>query len=335
MFFQAFQNDLSELPATLVEKITLLPGLLMESKSANTVQNYYYGFLRWKKWALSNGISSEFILPAKPIHVALYLACLVQQSASPSPINQAFYSIRWAHNITSTISPTDSSLVKNILEGAKRRLSIPIKKKEPITPDLLSNMYDNMFRDKNLFNQRTICACLLCYSGFLRVSELLNLQSCDILFFQSHMSVFIQKSKTDIYRDGDRIVIARTGNKLCPVKNLEMYLEWSSNPSDIDVYLFRNLTKVEDHYIFRKDNKPLSYTRMRELFIEAFSPFVPNIKTFGLHSLRAGGATAACNFGISDRLFKRHGRWKSETAKDGYVKDSFSDRIQVSLNLGL
>jgi hypothetical protein len=38
--------------------------------------------------------------------------------------------------------------VKTILEGAKRRLSVPIKKKDPITPDLLSKMYDKMFCDK-------------------------------------------------------------------------------------------------------------------------------------------------------------------------------------------
>jgi len=62
---------------------------------------------------------------------------------------------------------------------------------------------------------------------------------------------------------------------------------------------------------------------------------VPNIISFGHHSLRAGGATAACNFGTSDKLLKRHGWWKSETAKDGYIKDSFSDRILGSLNLGL
>jgi len=66
----------------------------------------------------------------------------VQQSSSPSPINQTIHSIRWAHNIASMTSPTDSDLVKHILEGAKRRLSVPIKKKEPITPDLLSKMYD-------------------------------------------------------------------------------------------------------------------------------------------------------------------------------------------------
>jgi hypothetical protein len=113
------------------------------------------------------------------------------------------------------------------------------------------------------------------------------------------------------------------------VQNLENYLEWTCNPSDSDVYLFRYLTKSKDHFIFRKDSKPLSHTRMRELFIEAFSSFAPNIKLFGLHSVRAGGATAACNINISYILFKRHERWKSATAKDDYVKDSFSDRILV------
>jgi len=113
------------------------------------------------------------------------------------------------------------------------------------------------------------------------------------------------------------------------------YLEWSCNSSDIDVYIFRNLTKSKDHFIFCKDNKPLSYTRMRELFIEAFSSFLSNIRSFGQHSLRSGGATAACNFGISDKMSRRQGWWKSEIAKDGCIKDSFSDRILVSLNLGL
>lgn len=84
------------------------------------------------------------------------------------------------------------------------------------------------------------------------------------------MSVFIQKSKTDIYRDGNRIIIARTGNNLCPVNNLELYLQWVGYNHEFDFYLFRNLTKVNDHYIFRKENVQLCYTRMRELFIQAF-----------------------------------------------------------------
>ena len=32
---------------------------------------------------------------------------------------------------------------------------------------------------------------------------------------------------------------------------------------------------------------------------------------------------------------KDHGRWKSETAKDGYIADSVAKRLKVSQNLGL
>ena len=56
---------------------------------------------------------------------------------------------------------------------------------------------------------------------------------------------------------------------------------------------------------------------------------------FGVHSLRAGGATAAANAGVPDRLFKRHGRWKSETAKDGYVKDDLAEKLTVTKNIGI
>ena len=41
-----------------------------------------------------------------------------------------------------------------------------------------------------------------------------------------------------------------------------------------------------------------------------------------MHSLRAGGATAAANAGVPDRLFKRHGRWKSESAKE-WLRERF------------
>ena len=39
----------------------------------------------------------------------------------------------------------------------------------------------------------------------------------------------------------------------------------------------------------------MSYTRLREIFIEAFKPHVLDITKFGLHSLSSGGASAAAN----------------------------------------
>ena len=50
--------------------------------------------------------------------------------------------------------------------------------------------------------------------------------------------------------------------------------------------------------------------------LEAFKDIVPDISAIGTHSLRSGGATAAANGGVPDRLFKRHGRWASESAED-------------------
>ena len=60
-----------------------------------------------------------------------------------------------------------------------------------------------------------------------------------------------------------------------------------------------------------------------------------NSKEFGLHSQRSGGATAAANAGVPDRIFKRHVRLLSENAKDGYIKDKLGDRLSVTRNLGL
>ena len=40
---------------------------------------------------------------------------------------------------------------------------------------------------------------------------------------------------------------------------------------------------------------------------------------YGLHSFRTGEVNAAYKCSVPDRLFKVHGRWKSENANDGYV----------------
>lgn len=42
------------------------------------------------------------------------------------------------------------------------------------------------------------------------------------------------------------------------------------------------------------------------------------------------GTSAAANAGVEVRLFQRHGRWKSVSAKNGYVDDSLVSRLRVS-----
>ena len=42
-----------------------------------------------------------------------------------------------------------------------------------------------------------------------------------------------------------------------------------------------------------------------------------------------------CNNGVNDRLFKRHGRWVSESTKDCYVKDDIQERLGVFIQFGI
>ena len=79
----------------------------------------------------------------------------------------------------------------------------------------------------------------------------------------------------------------------------------------------------------------LSYTWMRELFLSNLKELGFDTKQFSLHNLRAGGVTTAANAGVLDHLFKRHGHWRSELAKDGYVKDNQEALSSVSWSLEL
>ena len=45
--------------------------------------------------------------------------------------------------------------------------------------------------------------------------------------YNTPISIFIESSKTDKYRDGARIVISITVMALCPVENLDRYLLWA------------------------------------------------------------------------------------------------------------
>ena len=179
-----------------------------------------------------------------------------------------------------------------------------------------------------LTDVRLVAACLLAFSAFLRYDELAKLRCCDITFGEKHMSVHIASSQ------GDSVVVARTGSPTCPVSMLERYFNMASLSQQSKLRIFRGIVVSKSGERLRSQGS-LSYTRLRELFLHKLSELGFDAKQFGLHSLRSGGATAAAQAGVPDRLFKRHGRWRSESAKDGYIKDSIPALMSVSESLNL
>jgi hypothetical protein len=69
-------------------------------------------------------------------------------------------------------------------------------------------------------------------------------------------------------------------------------MRWCEFSEESTDFIFCSKTKTG--YKVRKSNKALTYSRMRELFIEVFKDFVPDISKFGLHSLWAGECYCMC-----------------------------------------
>lgn len=267
--------------------------------------------------------------------VAMYIVFICKHFHSASKVEEAVSSISWAHNLAGFPDPCHSSLVLQVKEGVLRECSRPVTKKEPILPEhllLLVEKYGN--KNCRLPDVRIATFCLLGYSGFLRFNELVNIKRSDITFTDHYISIFISRSKTDKYNEGSQVYIAKTGLKTCPVTMLLKYLELAGIDACSDEFIFRQITyrKKLNSFKLRNTSSPISYTRAREIILSAFESIGLDKKCFGLHSLRSGGATAA---GVNDRIFKKHGRWRSDKAKDGYVKENISQKLLVSKNLGI
>ncbi|CAH3184252.1 unnamed protein product, partial [Porites lobata] len=319
VFTTGFWKDLSAVEdESLKELASRLEATVLASRAPGTTDAYRRSFVRWKKFASSKSEFQHF--PAKTEHVALYLQHLIDTTHSQSAVDSAIYSIQWAHTMAAFPSPTNSPIIHAIREAAKRLVGTrPVNKKEPISAGMIRKLVINF---DNLLELRNVCIFILAYAGFFRIQEVLHIKYGDIHFNSGYVVINVDVSKTDQLRKGNEVVISvGSGEKTCPVKILRRYL-----------------TEVERYpsgHKFVAINRPVSYSTIREYFKVNFKDIVPDISLFSTHSLRAGGASAAANAGVPDRLFQRHGRWRSVSAKNGYVDDSLGSRLSVSKMLDI
>jgi len=302
----------------------------LRGKAPATTMKYLGGFRRWKAWALDHKLQA---FPASESNVVLYLQHLGETKGSKSAVEEAVNSLAWVHSLSGLPSPTKSPFVQLVLEGLRRSLAKPVKKKEPFTVEMLDSIATEAAGGSSLSDIRLAAACLLAFAGFLRYDEVSSIRPCEIKFEAEHITIYIPRSKGDQLRQGDEVVIARTWSITCPIAMLERYMCMAKIPADSKLYLFRPIVAGQTPKL--RDSGKLSRSRLSELIKEKLIKLGYPAVDFSPHSLRSGGATTAAEAGVPDRIFKRHGRWKSENAKDGYIKDSLEKRLSVSKSLGL
>ena len=145
---------------------------------------------------------------------------------------------------------------------------------------------------------RIAALCTLGFAGFFRFSELISIACKLIVFLEDHIKIFVPHSKTDVYREGNFVYIAKTLSKYCPVSILLRYMREANLTPTSDLPLFSPLSKIKSGYVMRSSRLP--YSRCRKVFKEALGVPGCDPKVYGLHSLRSGGITS-----VVKKLFPR------------------------------
>ena len=317
----------------LLRLANALPDTVFKARADSTTRKYIGAFRRWSAWVSTK--EEVVVFPINTAHFALYLQHVGESSKSRSAVEDAVNAISWVQRLSGMAPVSSNPLIKSVMEGLQRVLAKPKVKKEPVTPQMLQKMVMSLSATPTLTEVRLCAICLLAFSAFLRHEEITKIRCCDITLSSDKMEVHILSSKTDQFRQGAVVPIARSGLSTCPVAMIERYVSLAGISLSSEKRLFRGIVKTKCGETLRPSGS-LSYSRMRELVLRKIKDMGFDPREFGLHSFRAGGATAAANNpDISERHFKRHGRWRSESAKDGYVKDSEDSRLKVSKGLGI
>ena len=105
---------------------------------------------------------------------------------------------------------------------------------------------------------------LISFSGFLRFDEVSNLKCNDIVIHEDYISIFIHKSKTDRYRQGNEIVIAKGSSSACPMLMLLKYISMAGISLSSSQFLFKPVFRSKGIAKLIYKDKKLSYTAAKE-----------------------------------------------------------------------
>lgn len=313
----------------LAERIS---SYLLCSRADRTNDKYKSAFKRFQQFCADKSYQP---LPADPIHVTIFMSYLLDQKYSFSVISSIFYAIKWVHNVNNYIDPTENGFVKGMLDAAKRLRSQPVKRKDVINSEMLVELCDQYIGSSDVVDIRDLAMILTGYTGFLRFDEISKLKCNDVTFQDDHFTLTITSSKTDKFRAGNKVLIAKGHTSACAYVMLRRYIDLAGIDLKSNGFLFKPMYKSKGKCSFVRKEKCLSYTRTRECIVKKLKLVAPGLN-LGTHSLRAGGITTVANTGnVNERCLMRHGRWKTETSKNMYVEDSVDKKLKVTRALSL
>ena len=266
----------------------------LSSRAPSTVAKYLSEHRKFINFLTHSSRPTK--LPSDSLHISLYLAYLSQIKHSYNVVLQAHCGIKWVHSLLPTDkngNPAESTLSTNIVEAAKRVFKKPVRKKQPISTEVVVKICKRFASPPcTVIDLRTSLMFSLGFAGLFRASELLALRASDIKIAKDHLEVLVRKLKTDRYHQGNTVYITKTNGPACPHSLLLRFYSLAGIEPLTEAYIFQPISSLTTKGGKTKSNRPIGYSSVREIIKKALAAVGKIPEMFGTHSLRSGGATA-------------------------------------------
>jgi integrase len=279
--------------------------------SDNTIRSFKSSLKQFQK--------AGYELPCSPQSLVQYLVDRTTAGLSPATMTRHCTAIGNWHRRNKHPDPTKHEDVKQALRVLRKRYGRPAKKAKVLTEQDLTVIIKHLNKTKPKMGLRDKALILVGFFGAFRRSELVALKATNVALKATHAEILVEKSKTDQYHKGQKVIIPKLGGLLCPYTALKNLLE-----QEKEGFLFKS-----DAFRRNYPGKPINSSSFSEM-LQRFAlragleyPF-----EYSGHSLRRGFATYAVEKGFSLPNLMKQGRWRSTSTVSGYYEVSDEAQIQ-------
>ena len=306
---------------------------LTEAVALSSGNTYFLSLQRYSDFCVSNGFAALPIDVEVLLAYFVYLAEVKESLAAILTTRSALRHFSLIHRPLE-VPATDSVPVQMFVKSARRKLDKPVKKSTPMEMEYIRKIVDLHLEGDQLKSDnfakpidcwQIVAKTVLKFFTFARFEEVLELKKSNFEFLaDGDLKVIFTKAKNNQFHDARSSLLTASGDAYCPVNILRKYfLRINSN---LDHFF---LPRISRGKVYLTEKTCYSYC-LRKYRETLKSIGVVNYLSFGEHSDKSGGISAAANAGADIATIQVHGRLKSSTVPMLYHRQTRTLRSRIS-----
>ena len=226
--------------------------------------------------------------------------------------------------------PLQDNFLSKIVDSAKRNIFSEKKQKLPFSKVMIASMM-NIGRNPTLTQVRDALIPSLSFSLMLRNDELIHISCLHMTLENSGMKFKIISSKTDVYRNGKTVFLAKQDDIRSVFNFLMLYMRKAGLRCGQNKFLFGNIETRNGSQILDGKTR-ISYKLCLDIVKQKAKDLGLDPNLYGTHSSRSGAATSLAHE-LSPFELMVTGRWADARSLGAYVEIDDERRFEISKKL--